>query len=264
VLGRELVELWIGGRALNLLVLFGFLMSGTAFLLATNNELSLTPTRQVVVVTLQAAITFGMFLGLVISAESISGERERATLEPLLLAPSGRRSIVAGKLLAALSPWPVALALAIPYVAVLGRGDAVVGQAIGWAAILGTTLAISFTTVGMLVSIWSGSNRTSLLVGLLVYVATLLPQQLPGEFTTTPAGAVVQAIVPLEAARQFLLQTLIDGKALDGTWPLLAAPLAFGGVVLVLLFGWAAPRLRLEVARPAFGRGTSEPAGGTR
>ena len=43
VLKSELTELWLGGRVLNLLILFSILISITAYLLATNNELSLTP-----------------------------------------------------------------------------------------------------------------------------------------------------------------------------------------------------------------------------
>ena len=49
VLSQELKELWIGGRALNLLILFAVLMSATSFLLATNSELSLTPPRLMMV-----------------------------------------------------------------------------------------------------------------------------------------------------------------------------------------------------------------------
>jgi len=59
VFRQELDDLWVGGKALNLLILFGVLMSITAFLLATNNELSLTPPRMMIVITIQSAITFG-------------------------------------------------------------------------------------------------------------------------------------------------------------------------------------------------------------
>jgi ABC-2 type transport system permease protein len=61
----EVEELWVAGNALNLLILFTCLMSLTAFLLATNSELSLTPPRLMIVTTIQAAITFGLFIGLV-------------------------------------------------------------------------------------------------------------------------------------------------------------------------------------------------------
>ena len=250
VFRQELADLWVGGKALNLLILFGILMSITAFLLATNSELSLTPPRMMIVVMVQSAITFGLFIGLVIASESLSGERERATLEPLLLAPAGRREIVLGKLLAALSPWPIAYLFCVPYVITLSQGDLALWPALIWGGVLGTLTTVAFTSLGMLVSLWSNSSRTSLFVGLLVYVAALLPAQLPGEFQSTPAGALMQAVDPLEAVRQFLLQGFIDVRPVEELWPLLYGPVAVTAIVLGVLFLYAGPRLHLEADAP--------------
>lgn len=243
---RELAELWIGGKALNLLILFSVLMSITAFLLATNNELSLTPPRMMIVVTLQSAISFGLFIGLVIAAESFTGERERATLEPLLLAPAGRRHIAAGKYVAALSPWPVALLITVPYVAVLSQGDIALRPALLWATVLGSLVVVAYTGFGMLVSMWSNSSRTSLFVGLLAYVVSLLPAQLPTEFQNSPIGAIIRVTNPLEAVRQFMLKGFIEVRPVEELWALLYAPVALTVLVVAVIFLVAAPRLRLE------------------
>lgn len=247
---QELDDLWVGGKALNLLVLYTVLMSITAFLLATNSELSLTPPRIMIVITIQSAISFGLFLGLVIASESLSGERERATLEPLLLTPASHRQIVLGKFLAALSPWPIAYALTIPYVAVLAQGDLALVPALAWGAVLGTLVAVAFTGIGLLVSMWSNSTRTSLFVGLLVYLATLLPAQLPGEFQDTAAGAAIQAIDPLEAVRVFLRQGFVDVRPVQELWPLLYAPVAVTIVVVGAIFLWGGGRLSLAAGAP--------------
>lgn len=246
VFRQELEELWVGGKALNLLILFGILISITGFLLATNNELSLTPPRTMIVVMIHTAMTFGLFIGLVIASESISGERERATLEPLLLAPAGRRQIVFGKYLAALSPWPIAYLYTVPYVITLAQGDQALWPAVVWGAVLGTLTTVAFTALGILVSLWSSSSRTSLFVGLLIYILAQLPPQLPGEFLASPAGAFVQAIDPLEAVRQFLIQGFVEVKLVDQLWPLLYAPIVATAVILAVLFLFAAPRLGLE------------------
>ncbi len=249
VFKQEFIELWVGGRVLNFLVLFSVLMSITAFLLATNNELSLLPLKQTVVVALTAAITFGLFIGLIIAAESISGERERATLETLLLTPTSHRQIVFGKFLVALSPWPAALILSIPYIATLSQGDEVLGLALLWGALMGSLLAIAFIGFGMLVSIWSNSNRISLFVSLLVYVLALIPAQLPTEFQASLAGVLVAAMDPLEAARQFLLKTLMESRPIGEVWIFFVAPAVLTALILGLLFLYAAPRLRLEGGR---------------
>ncbi len=246
VFKQEFTELWLGGRVLNLLILFSVLMSVTAFLLATNNEIRLLPVSQTVTIALTAAITFGLFIGIVISAESITGERERATFETLLLTPGSRSQIIAGKFLSALSPWPVTLLLSVPYLAVLSLGDPVLGRALFWGAIVGSILTIVFTGFGMLLSIWSNSSRISLAAGLLVYVLALTPAQLPAEFQATRAGAFIAATNPLEASRQFLEKTVTQDQPLAETWQYLAAPIIFIALLLGLLFFYAAPRLGLE------------------
>jgi ABC-2 type transport system permease protein len=250
VFRQELDDLWVGGKALNLLILFAVLMSITAFLLATNNELSLTPPRLMIVITIQSAITFGLFIGLVIACESLSGERERATLEPLLLAPAGRRQIVLGKFLAALSPWPIAYAFCVPYVLTLAQGDLALWPALAWGAVLGTLVTVAFTGIGVLISIYSGSSRNSLFVGLLVYVLALLPAQLPGEFLDSPAGALIQALDPLEAVRVFLMQGFVDVRPVEQLWPLLYAPVIVTVLVFAAIFVYAAPRLGLTPDAP--------------
>ena len=252
----ELTDLWLGGRALNFLILFSVLMSITAYLLATNNELSLTPPKLTVLITLQAAITFGLFIGLIVAAESISGERERATFETLLLTPTSRQQLVLGKFLAALSTWPVAMVIAIPYMATLSRGDPVLGPALLWGSVMGSLLAVIFTALGMVVSIWSNSNRISVFVSLLVYLLCLLPSQLPGEVQSTRALTFIRIIDPVEAANQFLQKVLVNsqpqvGSSVDqgpviGAWIFLAGCVVVAALILGVLFFYAAPRLQLE------------------
>lgn len=248
VLRQEMIEMWAGGRILNYLAVFAVLMSITSFLLATNNELNLLPQKQTVVVALTSAITFGLFIGLVLGAESISGERERATLEPLLLTPSSHRQIVFGKFLAALSAWPAALLVATPYVVTLSHGDPVLGSGLLWGALSGTLLAVAFVAFGVLVSIWSESSRVSLFICLLTYAASLIPDQLPTEFLRSPAGTLISSLDPVEASSLLLSRVVTDGRPVTEVWYYLAAPVAVTVALLVLLFGFAATRLRLHVA----------------
>lgn len=80
VLGRELAELWIGGKGLYLILAFSVLLGIETFVLATNAELNLfTPTEMVFEIT-KIAVQVSMLIGLIVGADSISGERERRTL----------------------------------------------------------------------------------------------------------------------------------------------------------------------------------------
>ena len=112
---HELIELWLRGRVLVFLLFFTLVMSITSIMREWESLLSSIPPREIIKITLISTITFGMFIGLILGADSISGERERDTLESLLLTPTSRRQIVVGKFLAAISPWPVAMILSLPY-----------------------------------------------------------------------------------------------------------------------------------------------------
>ena len=242
---QELKDLWIGGRVLMLLILYTVLMSITGVMRQVESQMSLIPPAEMVFLTLLGSITFGLFIGLILGADSISGERERATLEPLLLSPISRRQIVLGKFLAALSPWPVAYLLSIPYLSVLAQGNEVFGEALLLGGILGTVLAVSFTGFGMLMSIWSRSNKISLFVSLLSYIILLIPTQFPGSAQKGDLGYFVQQLNPMQATSGFLEKYLVNNRTLEEMIGYLVAAGLSVVVILGLLFLFAAPRLSL-------------------
>jgi ABC-2 type transport system permease protein len=254
---RELSDLWLGGRALILLILFSILLGLTSFLLASNSELRLLPPQEMIFMIVQITITVGLFIGVLLAADTISGERERATLEGLLLVPTSRAQIVAGKFVAAASPWPAALLIAIIHLFILSPNATVFGQGLLWATLLGTLLVLSFTGFGMLVSLWAKSNRTSLFVGLFVALLFLLPTQFPGTAQTGLMGRFVKRINPIESVNQFLEKVLVNNRTPGEMAYYLWAPVIFGVIVLFLLL-YAAPRLdftgeksKLKIGRSA-------------
>ena len=250
VFKRELSELWILGKAFYLIIFYSIYLGVTAFVFASNNELSLMPPREMVHLILSNAINIGLFVTLIISADTLSGERERATLEALLLTPANRIQIVAGKFLASISPWPLAFAITIPYVILLSQGNDIVGMALLWGALLGTLLALAFTGFGMLVSIWSNSNKTSLFVSLTVYLLLFLPVQFPGNAQTGTMGKLLKKLDPLEGADHFLEKIIVNNRTAAELMPFLWASIIFFVLVFLLLFFYAAPRLSLDGGVP--------------
>ncbi len=250
VFKREFIDLWTSARVVVLLVLFCAVMSVTSVMRQLESQLSLIPPVEMVFLTVLSAISFGLFVGLVIGADSISGERERATLEALLLSPAKPRQIVLGKFLAAMSPWPVTLLLAVPYVVVLGQGDPSVSEALWLGALLGGLMAVAFTGFGMLVSIWSSSNRSSLFASLLVYLIFLIPTQWPGSAQKGDLGYLVQQLNPLQASSEFLEKVIVNNRTVAEKQPYLLAAVYSAVGVLVVLFVFAAPRLRLAGDAP--------------
>src|SRR4051794_25092637 len=164
VLQQELRDLWLGGRGLALALAFSLLVSVISYLVATNRALNFLEQRESVNLLLQVAIAVGALLALLTAADAISGERERGTLEALLLTPAPRPAIVAGKVLSALSLWCAGFAITVPYVLYLGRGVGIAGSALAAGVVVGTLLAAFRASLGMLISALSASNRVSLSV----------------------------------------------------------------------------------------------------
>jgi ABC-2 type transport system permease protein len=249
VLRKELRDLWIGGKALNLTLLYAVVLGLYTYSMSRDSALSLIPPKEMVFEMLKVAIVASVFICLILGADSISGERERGTLEALLLTPTSRRQIVVGKLLAAVSPWPVALALTIPYSYFLAQGDEVFRQALFWGAIMGSIMAPALAGIGMLVSIRCTSNKTSLFVSLGLYLFLLLPTQLPGTLQTGLIGAMLQQVTPMAATTHFLAKLLVNNSTFERMWPWFVSPAAlalFAVGPLVLFIG---PRLHFDTEK---------------
>ena len=246
---RELTDLWVGGKALVLVFIYALFLGVVTYVIASNSELSLIPPKEMVYETIKNVMAVSLFIGLIIGADSLSGERERNTLESLLLTPTNRRQIVIGKFLAAITFWPAAFVIAIPSFSLLSQGDEVFGFGLFWGGILGTVMVLAYVGIGMLVSFWSSSNKTSYFVSLGIYILFLVPAQLPGKAQTGVMGQFLQWINPIAAVNHFLSKILVNNIKVSEFAVWLQSPFVFAAIVLGVLFLYAAPGLRLENGR---------------
>lgn len=243
---RELSDLWIGGKALYLILAYSIFLGFQAYSQAKSGESDMIPPKEMVFATLQIVFYTGGLIGLIIGADSISGERERGTLEALLLTPVSRRQIILGKFLAGLSPWPIALLIAIPFLKVLAQGDPVFGQSLYWGGIVGTLLAVGFTGLGMLVSYWSNSNKVSFFVSLGIYLIILLPTTWPGRLVRGAVAKFFQRINPLEGTNELLEKILVNNRPFSQYETWFRTPEVFAAVVVAILLVYAGSRLRVD------------------
>jgi ABC-2 type transport system permease protein len=251
VLGQELRDLWLGGRGLTLSLAFSALLSVLAYLVATNRALNFLEQRETVNLTLQVAVAVGALLALLAAADAISGERERRTLEGLLLTPASRLEIVAGKLGAALSLWFVAFAIAIAYVWFLGRGVGIAGDALAGGIVVGTLLAIFLASLGLLISVFAASNRVSLSFSLFLLLALFAPTQLPAGATSGWAGDVLLRVNPLTAGEHYVGRIVVDGRGWSEDVSWLASPVIAAALFAALALAAGARRLHLDGSVPA-------------
>ena len=236
VTGRELRDLWLTGRGLPLMVGYTVLLSVTSYLTASNRALNFLEQRETVGLTLQIAVAVGALLVLVTAADAISGERDRGTLETLLLAPAPRRALVVGKWVSSLSLWAVAFVASVPYVWYLGRGTRVTAAALVGGLVVGGLLALFTGALGLLLSVASSSSRVSLSAGLFLLFALFAPTQLPTGAQQSWFGDLLLRIDPFTAGLRYLGKLTVNGHGPmeDVGW--LVGPVALAVLVPAVLF----------------------------
>jgi ABC-2 type transport system permease protein len=239
---QESRDLWTSGRGLILLFLFSILLSAVTYLTSTNQALNFLEQRESVNLVLQLAVAVGVLVTLVVSADGISGERERGTLESLLITPVSRRAIIAGKLIAALTMWFATFIVTVPYVWVLARGVGILGEALALGFCVGTLVAVGLGSIGLLISGVCNSNKTSIAASIFLLLILFAPTQLPSGL---PQGWFFEVLLranPIASALAYISSMLVEGHSWtqDLSYlitPLLTAIIAGGALVL------AGPRL---------------------
>ena len=208
------------GVALTLLLAYAIVLSVTTYLVASNAELNFLEQRESVSLTLQVAVAIGALLALLAAADAISGERERGTLETLLLSPAPRRSLVIGKAVAALTLWVAAFIVSVPYVWYLARGVGVVKVSLLNGFLVGSLLSLSMVGLGLLISMFAESNRVSLSVSFITLLALFAPTQMPSTAQRGWFGDLLLRADPFTAGLRYLGRTIINARTFgqEGHW----------------------------------------------
>lgn len=243
---HELRGLWLGGRGLLLSLGFSLLLSLIAYLAATSTDLNFLERRESVSLTVQVAIGVGSLLALLTAADAVSGERERGTLESVLLTPAPRLHLAGGKFLAALSLWFAAFAITIPYVWFLGRGVGVTDEALAAGFVVGTLLAIFLTSLGLLLSVFAASNRISLSLSLFLLLALFAPTQLPTAAEKGWFGEFLLRANPITAGERYVGRILVEGRGWTDELSWLVSPLIGAALFAVVATIVGARFLRLR------------------
>jgi ABC-2 type transport system permease protein len=230
---QEVRDLWVAGRGLPLLLAYSVMLSVASYLVASNQALNFLEQREAVSLTVQIAVAVGGLLVLVVSADAISGERERGTLEPLLLTPAPRWVLVVGKGAAALSLWTAAYLVSVPYVYYLARGTRVLARALTAGFAIGLPIAVFLCALGLAISAVATSNRVALALSFFLLIAVFFPTQLP---TSAANGAVADALLrvdPITAGLHYVSGLVVQAHDPGQEIGWLTGPLVLAAVTTI-------------------------------
>ncbi len=245
---QELIDLWFSSKGLSVLFGFTLLLSALSYLASADAGINLLDARESVGVVVQVSIALGTLAALVVSADAISGERERGTLESLLVTPVARRNIVVGKLVAATSMWIAALIVALPFVAVMADGPGVASEAVLVLLVGGGLVAAALTALGLAVSSIAMSNRTSLAASIAILLMLAAPSQLPSIAANGTIGAIFVKANPVSSGLKLANNVLVRQQSWPDNWTFLISPLV-AAVVLTAVAVALSNRLELGGAR---------------
>jgi ABC-2 type transport system permease protein len=237
VAGWELRETWVRGRGPVLLFGLAVLLSVTTYLVASNQALNFLEQRESVSLTLQIAVAIGGLLALLGAADTITGERERGTLEVLLVTPVDRRGLLVGKGLAAFSLWLGAWLVSVGYLVVLARGTGVLVPGLLGGLLVGSVLALFLVALGLLTTSLTRSNRVSLATSLFLLLALYAPTQMPSAAQRGWFGELLLKADPFTAALHVLNRLVVEGRGLGSqggwlVWPVAAAALTAAAALM--------------------------------
>ncbi len=237
---KETGELLLSTRGLSWLLALAGVLSAFALLLIGNKELSLLDNATVVYDMAGIVTALGALLGLIVGIDAIAGERERASLVPLLVAPVSRAAILLGKLAAVVIAWAVMYALAVPYAWSVGSTGQNLGAGLASIALLGTPVVLAFGFFGLGLGARAASVRSALLTGLIALLLSATPVLLGPSLRQSAIGRWFDAVNPLSAALNGYDAVLIDSQSLAAQWVHLGTAAAW----LVLMFWFARAALR--------------------
>jgi sodium transport system permease protein len=180
-----------------------------------------------------------------------AGEKERGTMETLLISPASREEIVYGKFLCI---WVFSAGTALLNLLSMGLTAALIAQmlpgaptfslaAVGWSVLLVLPLSAFYSAVGLAVGAYARSSKEGQ-----YYLMPLFLLTMPLIFITLAPGVELNpfySMVPVTGVA-LLLQKLISPGRADVNWPYFVAVLAPMVIYSWLALRWAVGQFRRE------------------
>lgn len=233
ILEEELRHLWFSGHGLSFLLIFSILLSIIMVLLSLDPEINVVSHLNLINLTVKIITLIGIAVTLLLSANSISGERDNGTLECILLTPIKQSHFVQGKILSILSLWFGMVLIAMPYLWLVSQGSNLFIATLVILSVLGTTAVVITTHIGALISSVSSKNISSLIMGFTIMSVLIAPMQLPGKVQELSYVKWFINLDPFTAMAKYQQLVLVDGSPYGQHLYLLISSLLISIILLI-------------------------------
>ncbi|MHB9071914.1 MAG: ABC transporter permease [Desulfobaccales bacterium] len=240
---REFQEDFQASRGAIFLLMATLVLSAFTALLVSNTELSLLDNAQAVYMMAGIIIALAALVAVLRGSDGFAGERDRETLEPLLLAPITGHQLAAAKLCGLLFSWLILFILALPYLWAVGSTGQNLLPAVQYLFLTGTLIVLLFGGMALALSAKMKSFKGVLFLGLAVLLLLGSPVVLGPSLRQSAVGRVLDLVNPLAGALNTLDSVIIDSQGL--AWQITRLTIMICYSLAVLWFLRSATR-RLE------------------
>jgi ABC-2 type transport system permease protein len=214
LLGKETLEDFRASRPPLFFLTGTVILSAFSLLLVSNTELSLLDEAEAAYFMTAITLALGSLIAVVRGSDGFTGERDRKTLEALLLAPVTGRQLAAVKLLGILFSWLFLFALSLPYLWAVGGWSQNLWHAIGYSAITGTLLVVFFGGLALALSAKMKTSKGVLSVGLTILFFSASPLLIGPSLRQSRVGRMMDFVNPFADGLNTLDSVVIDGQGM--------------------------------------------------
>ena len=202
-------------RTVVMFIFVCILMSVYSILLISNTEMSLLDNAHAVYMLTTLVLILSLLVILLLGSDGIAGERERRTLEALLLSPANGCSILASKLFAILFIWLILFGLSLPYLwAIAVDGQNLVPSMIAL-LVTGTLCVTIVGGISLIISMKFKSVKGAVFISMIVFLLLASPAILGPSLRNNAIGRFVDAIDPIMGAINTLDSVIIDSQGIS-------------------------------------------------
>ncbi|MFZ0483225.1 MAG: ABC transporter permease subunit [Desulfobacterales bacterium] len=185
-------------------------LSVFSLLLVSNTELSLLDNAQAVYMMSAIIIALALLIAVIRGSDGFAGERERKTLELLLITPVSPAEVAIAKLMGLIFSWFVVFVLSIPYLWAVGSTGQNLIPALEYLFISGTLLVVIFGGFSLALSARMKTFKGALSIGLTAFLLSGSPILLGPSLRQSTVGRFIDLINPFANALNMLDSVVVD------------------------------------------------------
>jgi ABC-2 type transport system permease protein len=207
---KECVEEIFSSRGAALYLVGCGVLSVFSLLLVSNTELSLLDNAQAVYMMSAIIIALALLIAVIRGSDGFAGERERDTLETLLITPVSPVEVAIAKLMGIISSWLVVFVFSMPYLWAVGSTGQNLLSAFEYLFVAGTLLVIIFGGFTLALSARMKTLKGALSVGLTAFLLSGSPILLGPSLRQSSIGRFIDLINPFADALNMLDSVVVD------------------------------------------------------